>query len=90
MNILLTGGAGFIGSHLVDRLLGGRNGVTCIDNYYPFYDTKIKRRNIEDNLNDEKIGLAECDIRVKKDLEEIFGVEYLFIERLKVCRRLMK
>lgn len=46
-HILITGGAGFIGSHLVDRLLGdGRARVTVVDNFNDSYDPQIKRANI--------------------------------------------
>lgn len=46
MNILLTGGAGFIGSHCSKALLDEGNNVTVIDNYDPFYSKQIKENNI--------------------------------------------
>ena len=45
--ILITGGAGFIGSHLASRLLDRGDTVAVIDNFDPFYDVAIKRRNLE-------------------------------------------
>ncbi|MBI5756491.1 MAG: GDP-mannose 4,6-dehydratase, partial [Nitrospirae bacterium] len=45
-NVLITGGAGFIGSHLSERLLKEGFRVICLDNFDTFYDPKIKRENI--------------------------------------------
>ena len=44
--ILLTGGAGFIGSHLAERLLDEGRTVVVLDNFDTFYDPAIKRRNV--------------------------------------------
>ncbi len=46
-NILITGGAGFIGSHLAQSLLAGNWYVTIVDSLDPFYDLGIKHRNLE-------------------------------------------
>ncbi len=62
--ILVTGGAGFIGSHLVDALLSdGNYKVTCIDSFDDFYDPRIKRENISRHLENEQYRLIEADIR---------------------------
>jgi UDP-glucuronate 4-epimerase len=45
--LLVTGGAGFIGSHLIERLLSRGRPVVVLDNLDPFYDPEVKRRNIE-------------------------------------------
>ena len=46
MNILVTGGAGFIGSHLCERLLSLGHDLAVVDNFNDFYDPAVKRRNI--------------------------------------------
>jgi UDP-glucuronate 4-epimerase len=46
--VLVTGGAGFIGSHLVERLLERRRSVVVLDNLDPFYDPEVKRRNLDE------------------------------------------
>lgn len=48
MNILVTGGAGFIGSHLCERLLAAGHTVWALDNLDPFYDPALKRQNLEE------------------------------------------
>ena len=63
-NILITGGAGFIGSHLVDRLLSeGDWHITVIDDFNDFYDPSIKRANIKNHLTHANFRLVEADIR---------------------------
>ena len=61
--ILVTGGAGFIGSHLVDRLLGRGAEILCVDDFNDFYDPAIKRFNIRDHLKSSRYHLVEADIR---------------------------
>ena len=46
-HILVTGGSGFIGSHVCQALLARGDRVTVLDNYNDFYDPAIKRRNAE-------------------------------------------
>ncbi len=61
--VLVTGGAGFIGSHLCERLLGLGYGVVCLDNFNDFYDPAIKRSNIAGLTANPGFTLREGDIR---------------------------
>ena len=63
MKALITGAAGFIGSHLCERLLADGWAVVGVDNFDDFYDPKIKRRNIETCLKNQNFQLVEADIR---------------------------
>src|SRR5918999_1644594 len=69
--LLVTGGAGFIGSHLVDRLLASNiEHVTVVDDFNDFYDPDIKRANIRHHLEDPRHRLVEVDIRDREALEQ--------------------
>jgi UDP-glucuronate 4-epimerase len=63
MRALVTGAAGFIGSHLCERLLGDGWSVAGVDNFDDFYDPQIKRRNIRACLADKNFQFIEADIR---------------------------
>lgn len=71
MKCLITGGAGFIGSSVVDRLLEMDYEVICLDNFDPYYDSKIKRANIAHNLSNKNFTLMEGDIRDEELLKKI-------------------
>lgn len=71
-NILVTGGAGFIGSNLIDQLLLLGHNVICIDNFDPFYDRKVKTDNLVSAQKHQKFVLIEGDIRNQSDLEKCF------------------
>ena len=68
--ILITGGAGFICSHLVRKLLNENLDVAVIDNFNSFYDPALKRENLE-HVKD-RIELFETDIRDKIAIKRIF------------------
>jgi UDP-N-acetylglucosamine 4-epimerase len=71
---LITGGAGFIGSNLVESMLKSGNYVVCLDNF-----STGKRANIEDFLSNENFRLIEGDIRNISDCEEaVRGVDFVF------------
>jgi UDP-glucuronate 4-epimerase len=63
MKLLVTGGAGFIGSHLTDRLLARGDRVTVLDDFNDFYDPAWKRRNVAPHTSDPAFRLVEGDIR---------------------------
>jgi UDP-glucuronate 4-epimerase len=72
--ILITGGAGFIGSHLVDRLLAeGDWRITVVDDFNDFYDPAIKRSNVRIQQQNPSYQLFEVDIRDKSALSPIFS-----------------
>jgi len=77
--VLITGAAGFIGSHLCERLLGDGWKVVGVDNFDDFYDPQIKRRNINKCLKDKNFQLIEADIRDRLAIDKavVDGVEII-------------
>src|SRR6188474_2091850 len=72
-HLLVTGGAGFIGSHLTRRLLGRGDRVTVLDDFNDFYDPARKRRNVAPLLGDSAYRLVEGDIRDEALVERLFA-----------------
>ena len=71
MKVLVTGGAGFIGSHLVERLLADGHTVAIIDDFNDFYDPKIKRANI--SAVAKAITVHDVDLRDADKVTKVFG-----------------
>jgi UDP-glucuronate 4-epimerase len=73
MKVLVTGAAGFIGSHLSERLLDDGWTVVGVDNFDDFYDPQIKRRNIKGCLKNKNFRLIEADIRDAAAMDKAVG-----------------
>ncbi len=73
-HILVTGGAGFIGSHLCERLLREGDHVICFDNFDNYYDPNIKIKNVEEIRKNfpDRFELFTGDIRNRDHLIEVF------------------
>ena len=71
MNILVTGAAGFIGSHVTDQLLASGHHVIGLDTYNDFYDPGIKRKNIAHARTFDTFKMVEGSILDKKLLQSI-------------------
>ena len=83
MKILVTGGAGFIGSHLVEALLRRGDEVVILDSFNDFYDPRIKRANVAEiestagaAMGQGPVDLVEGDIRDEALVAELFAREF--------------
>jgi UDP-glucuronate 4-epimerase len=74
MKILLTGAAGFIGSHLAERLCDRGDRVTGLDNFDPFYPREVKERNLARLLARKDFALVEGDLTDPHDVDQAFEV----------------
>jgi UDP-glucuronate 4-epimerase len=72
MRVLVTGGAGFIGSHLIEALLGSGANVTVVDDFNDFYDPAVKRRNLA-RISASRCTLHELDICQAEALRRVFA-----------------
>jgi UDP-glucuronate 4-epimerase len=74
MNFLVTGGAGFIGSHVCERLLHARHAVWAFDDLNDFYDPQLKRRNLRDIQSLAKpFEFIHGDLTDAAAVAEVFG-----------------
>jgi UDP-glucuronate 4-epimerase len=70
--ILVTGSAGFIGSHLAERLLSNGVRVVGLDNFCDFYDPARKRENVAKCIEHKDFTLVEADIRDRAAIDRVF------------------
>lgn len=72
MRILVTGGAGFIGSHVVDHLLALDHEVIVLDDFNDYYNPAFKRRNITSSLKNPRFRLVEGDVIHRAQVKALF------------------
>jgi UDP-glucuronate 4-epimerase len=73
LKVLVTGGAGFIGSHLCEALIARSAIVTALDNFDPFYDRAEKEANLKSCLQHKNFSLVEGDIRDSMMVRAVLG-----------------
>ena len=74
MNFFVTGGAGFIGSHVCERLLRAGHAVWAFDDLNPFYDIALKERNLRDlRAAGGKFEFVRGDITERAAVDAVFG-----------------
>ena len=72
MRYLITGGAGFIGSNLADKLLADGNEIVVVDNFNDYYDVSVKETNVAQALQNQNYRLYRVDIEDMPRLEAVF------------------
>jgi UDP-glucuronate 4-epimerase len=72
MSYLVTGGAGFVGSHLAEHLLARGEKVVIIDNFNDYYDPQLKRQNIQRIGTAPNLTVVEGDIRDAALIRQLF------------------
>ena len=85
MKYLVTGGAGFIGSHLVDELIREGHEITVIDNFDPFYDPEVKEANIAQHSESNLFKLVRLDLRDEQAMRASLDGNYDAIIHLAAC-----
>jgi nucleoside-diphosphate-sugar epimerase len=78
MNCVVTGAAGFIGSHLCERLLADGHAVTGIDCFTPYYPRPVKERNLSAVLGKPRFTFRELDLSAGVPAEAAAGAEWVF------------
>jgi UDP-glucuronate 4-epimerase len=74
MDILITGGAGFIGSHLIELLLrDSQASIVCLDNFNDYYDPQLKRANVAAFQDEPRVRLVEADFCDAPAMRRLFA-----------------
>jgi len=73
MRILVTGGAGFIGSHVCESLLDRGDEIICVDNFNDFYNPEEKEHNLLECKNNPKFSLHKMDITDEDSMKGLFS-----------------
>lgn len=73
MNVLVTGGAGFIGAHTIKALMDKSHQVICIDDFNDYYDPKLKQDRINNFLKDYQFPVYRCNICDLAKLKKVFA-----------------
>jgi UDP-glucuronate 4-epimerase len=78
MHVLITGGAGFIGSNLVKAFLDRGDTVSAVDCFTDYYDKRIKKRNLQEVVSSENFNLVEADLATCEILPLLETVDVVF------------
>lgn len=78
VRVVVTGAAGFIGSHLTEALLRGEHDVVGVDSFTPYYDVARKRANVERAITNPRFELVEADLRTAALDTLLHGVDVVF------------
>ena len=80
MRVVVTGAAGFIGSHLAERLLADGHDVVGIDAFIPYYPRVIKESNLAVALSHGRFDFSELDLRSDPIVEILEGADAVIHE----------